>query len=198
MRLKRVDLLNYSAELKRKSIHLSCSLLPVLYYYYLSWEQIIVLSSTISIFFLIAEFLRFRHKTSKKLFEQIFFPLLREDEKNKHITGATYLFISATITFLIFEKIIAVPSVLILTIADSFASIVGKMTDFGKFFNKSLSGSATFFIIGVGIVILFIPDLGWLSVVVLIPVTLVEALPLGVNDNLLISLVTGFILYLII
>ena len=196
--MKKVDLLNIREELKRKIIHLGCAVLPLLYYFYLSREQIVILCSTISILFLIAEILRFKHRKSEVLFQNIFFPILREKEKNKHITGATYLFISATVTFIIFKKEIAVPAVMILTIADSFAAIVGKMTDSAKLFDKSLAGSVSFFIISIMILLLFVPDLGLLILVIAVIVTIIEVLPLPINDNLLISLSTGFILYLVL
>jgi dolichol kinase len=148
--------------------------------------------------FLIAEILRFRHRKSEVLFQNIFFSLLREKEKNKHITGATYLFISATVTFIIFKKEIAVPAVLVLTIADSFAAIVGKMTDSARIFDKSLAGSLTFFIINMIILFLFVPDFGWFMPIIALIVTIIEVLPLPINDNLLISLSTGIILYVLI
>jgi dolichol kinase len=197
-RLKESDRLNFKAELKRKIIHLSCALLPLMYYFFLNREQILVICSIICILFLIAEFLRFKNKYSNQLFERIFFPLLREEEKQVHITGATYLFISATVTFFIFKKEIAVPAVLILTVADSFAAIVGKMTDSSKFFHKSLAGSATFFIISLVILYLFLPELGWLLLLVASSVTILEALPIPVNDNIIITLSTGILLYLVL
>jgi dolichol kinase len=196
--LKKVDLLNIREELKRKIIHLSCAILPLLYYFYLSREQIIIICSTISVLFLIAEILRFRHRKSEVLFQNIFFSLLREKEKNKHITGATYLFISATVTFIIFKKEIAVPAVLVLTIADSFAAIVGKMTDSARVFDKSLAGSLTFFIISMIILFLFVPDFGWFMPIIAVIITIIEVLPLPINDNLLISLSTGIILQILI
>jgi dolichol kinase len=186
------------AELKRKVIHLSCAVLPLLYYFFLNREQILTICSIICILFLIAEFLRYRHKQSGLIFKKIFFPLLREGEKSKHITGATYLFISATVTFFIFKKEIAIPAVLMLTIADSFAAIVGKMTDSARFFNKSLAGSVTFFILSLTILYVFLPEIGWMNIIIALLVTLIEAMPVPINDNLLISLSTGFMLYLVL
>lgn len=194
MHLKKVDLLAIQEELNRKVIHLCCAVLPLTYQFYLSREQIIIFCSIISILFLIIEILRFRHRKSNDLFLSIFSRLLRENEKNKHITGATYLFISATVTFIIFKKEIAIPAVLILTIADSLAAIVGKLTDSALLFDKSLAGSLTFFVASLLILVLFVPDLGLLIPVVALLVTLVEALPLPVNDNVLISISTGIIL----
>ena len=195
--MKANDRLNFTAELKRKTIHLSCTVLPILYHYYLSREQILVICSIISIFFIFAEVVRFKHDRSERIFEKIFSNLLREEEKRNHITGATYLFISATVTFFIFRKEIAVPAVLILTIADSFAAIVGKMTDSAKIFSKSLAGSVTFFFISLAILSIFLPELGWMSLFVALVITIVELLPLPLNDNVLITLSTGFVLYLI-
>lgn len=195
--MKRVDTLDFFDELRRKSIHIACSLLPLGYYFYLSREQIVIICSIICILFLIAEFLRFTHGKSKQLFSLIFSSLLRDDEKNKHITGATYLFLSATVTFIIFEKAIAIPAVLILTVSDSLAAIVGKMTDFGRFFNKSLSGSVAFFVSSVVIIRLCLPELGWLVMLVAVLITVIEALPLKINDNILIGVGTAIILFII-
>jgi dolichol kinase len=191
------DLLKFRAELKRKAIHLSCSLLPLLYYFYLSREQIIAFSSLISIIFLTAEFLRFRYLHVQKMFSRFVGPLLRESEREKTLTGATYLFLSATITFIVFEKMIAIPSVLVLTIADSFAAIVGKMIDSIRFFRKTLAGSLTFFITGTVIIHLVLPEIGYMVIVVMLPVTLLESAVEKINDNLLLPVSTGIILYLV-
>ena len=196
--MKGPDQLNIAAELKRKIIHLSCTVLPLLYFSFLNREQILVICSIICILFLVAEFLRFKNKFSSQLFERIFFPLLREEEKRIHITGATYLFISVTVAFFIFEKEIAIPAVLILTVADSFAAIVGKMTDSAKFFDKSLAGSATFFMISLGILFLFLSNIGWLSLLVAFIITIIEALPVPINDNIMITLSTGILLSILL
>jgi dolichol kinase len=197
-RLKDYDQLNLPAELQRKIIHLSCAVLPILYYFCLNREQILVFCSIICIFFLIAEILRLKHKEIRYIFERFFFHLLRVEEKSKHITGATYLFISATVTFFIFRKEIAVPAVMILTISDSSAAIVGKMTESVKFFEKSLTGSATFFLTSIVILLLFLPELGWLAIIIALTVTIIEAVPVPINDNVLISLSTGIILQIVL
>jgi dolichol kinase len=198
MSLKKHDLLGIREELNRKLIHFSCAVLPLIYQFFLSREQIVLFCSIITILFVIAEILRFRHGASGRLFLILFSKLLREKEKKAHITGATYLFISATVTFIIFKKEIAVPAVLVLTIADSFAAIVGKFTGSVPFLAKTRAGSLTFFFISSVILFLFVPDLGFLVPVVAFLVTLIEALPIPVNDNILVSLSTGIILFFLI
>jgi dolichol kinase len=192
------DSLNLKKETIRKCIHLGCTLLPVLYYFYLSREQIILLSSIISIWFIISEFLRYRYQSIGNLFFRTFGPLLREREKKQAITGASYLFITVTVTFILFEKNIAIPSILVLTVSDSFAAIVGKTTDSPKFFSKSVAGSLTFFLVTLIILLAFYGDELVLTVTVAAFLTLIEALPLKINDNILIPLTTGITLYLFI
>jgi len=192
------DRLKVLPEIIRKSIHLCCSLLPLLYYFYLSREQIIIISSIISITLIISEYLRYHYNTTRNLFHRVFDSLLRESEKDKTITGATYLFISATVTFIIFKKNIAIPAVLVLTISDSFAAIVGKATVSPKFIGKSVAGSLTFFIITGIILIILFPGKAALMVMVAALLTILEALPLKINDNIVIPIATGILLYLVI
>jgi len=71
------------------------------------------------------------------------------------------------------------------------------MTDSMKIFNKSLAGSIIFFFTSLAILYIFLPETGWLALVVAFLVTVIEVLPLSINDNILISLSTGTILYFI-
>ena len=141
-----------------------------------------------------AEFARFKSEYGAKLFKKIFFSLLRKDEKQNKLTGATHLFLSVTITFFLFPKPIAVPAILILTIADSLAAIVGKIKGKHRFITKSRAGSVTFFLVALLIVIIFLPQLGLFSLVVVALITVLEAMPLPINDNIIISLSAGLLL----
>ena len=122
---------------------------------------------------------------------------LREDERKKGLTGATYLFLSMSITIFIFEKNIAVPALLILTLADSFAAIIGKLKGKHKFLCKSIEGSITFFLFVLGILCIFVPEIGITIIVIALLITIVEALPIPINDNILIPIFAGiFLMYL--
>jgi dolichol kinase len=178
------DLLNYRAELIRKSIHIASSILPLSYLYYFSREQIIILSGFISIGFVVVDFLRRRSTKIQQWFLFIFKSLLRDDEKEQRLTGATFLFVSLTIIFIIFEKKTAIPAALLLTIADSFAAITGKKLGRMKFLNKTVTGSLTFFLIGSVIFLILLPELGLLNILIVAILTIIEALELPVSDNL--------------
>jgi dolichol kinase len=178
------DLLDNREEFVRKLIHIGCSVIPLSYLYYFSREQIIYISGFISFGFVLAEIMRNYSVRIQKWFIFVFKPLLREDEKEKKITGATFLFVSLTIIFIFFDKSTAIASALILTIADSFAAITGKKLGRKKFLNKTVTGSITFFLFGNVILFMFLPELGLLNFIVATILTFIEALSLPVSDNL--------------
>jgi len=178
------DLLDNRAEILRKSIHIMCSVLPLSYLYFFSREQIIILSGFITIGFVFVEILR---KFSTKIQQHFIFffkLLLRENEKENKITGATFLFVSLTLIFIFFDKSTAIPAALILTIADSFAAIFGKKLGRRRFLNKTVTGSITFFLLGNVILFIFLPELKLLNLVVITILTFIEAFTLPLSDNL--------------
>ncbi len=180
----RNDLLGSREEFFRKLIHIGCSAIPLSYLYYFSREQIIFLCGFISIGFVFAELFRKYSSKIQQHFIFVFKPLLREDEKKKKITGATFVFVSLTIIFIFFDKSTAIPAALILTIADSFAAIIGKKFGRRKFLNKSVTGSMTFFLFGNVILVILLPELGLLNIAIAAILTIIEASPLPVSDNL--------------
>jgi dolichol kinase len=180
----RNDLLENRSEFIRKLIHIACSVLPLSYFYYFSKEQIILICGFITIGFVFAEILRNFSAKIQQYFLLVFKQLLREDEKEKKITGATFLFVSLTIIFLFFDKNTAITAALVLTIADSFAAITGKKIGRRKFLNKTVTGSITFFLLGNVIMFIFLPELGLLNFAIIAILTIIEALALSVSDNL--------------
>jgi dolichol kinase len=184
-------------EIWRKCIHFSCVLFPLIYLFWFSKEQIVILCGLITGGFILAEMLRLKSDWGRHLFTMVFTPLLREGEKENTITGATWLFMALTVTFLLFSKKIAVAAVLILTIADSLAAIVGRRYGTMRFFAKTWLGSTVFYFCTVVILLALFPDMAFWALVIALPVTLIEALRLPVNDNLLIPLFTGLVLTLV-
>ena len=89
------------------------------------------------------------------------------------------------------DQSIIIASLLTMSIADSFAAIIG--IKYGKtkiYNNKSLEGSFIFFIISFFILIIFIPTLSiFLCVTIALTVTLVELFSFHyINDNITIPL----------
>ena len=114
------------------------------------------------------------------------------EKKNNTFTGATYYLIGCLIVMLFFKDTsIIMASLLTMSIADSFAAIIGIKYGVTKIYNnKSLEGSFTFFIISFLILNIFIPTLSIpLCFIISLLVTLVELFSFHyVNDNITIPI----------
>jgi len=187
------DRLGIGREIQRKTIHLTTSILPIAYFYLsVSREQMLFICVFITIGFLIVDFLRMFSKAIEKYFIKIFSKLLREPELKNQLTGATYLFIGLTLSVILFPKNVAVPAMFFLTLADPFAAIIGKKIELKRIFNKSLGGFFAFFIVAALIVLVF-TDFWIYGIVIAFLAAIVEILPLRINDNLTVPIVSGYL-----
>ena len=147
----------------------------------------------VSVIFISIDFLRHHIQSIKRIYLYFFDRLTRNVEKETNtFTGATYYLIGCLIVMLLFKnQSIIIASLLTMSIADSFAAIIG--IKYGKtkiYNNKSLEGSFIFFIISFFILIIFIPTLSiFLCVTIALTVTLVELFSFHyINDNITIPL----------
>lgn len=198
----KISILN---EIKRKGIHLSSSVIPVFYYYNTKELTLIILGAMLAGSVTI-DILRYYVKDFTKFYNKIFYTILRPHEKAEGklaFTGATYLVFAALVCILIFPKEIAITSILILTISDSFAALVGKYAGRIRFKDKSLEGSLAFFISGL-IIIFLTPKVSgdadeYIAVIgALIITTFIEVIPVKIDDNILIPLSFGALYFLLL
>lgn len=182
-----------SHEVIRKVIHLSSSLLPLAYWFLFEREVILQIVIFLAVGFLLAEFLRLRSSSVEKIFMSVFGSALRRHEKEK-LTGATYVFTGSVLAIFLFPKEIAVAALLILSISDTLAALVGIPFGKHKFFEKSVEGSLTFFISTWVILSIFFPSASILNIIISGIVTLAEANPMNLDDNFLIPILSGVLL----
>jgi dolichol kinase len=196
------DVDSYRIELIRKSIHFCSILIPVLYFY-LPRSVALAALVPVTVAFVAVDVARYYHEPLESWILRTFGRLLRVREtsvEKKRLTGATCVLIAATLAVLIFPKIIAVTSFMILIISDLTAALVGKR--FGKhpFFGKSLEGSAAFFGSAL-LVVAILPKIEYRAGEYAIGATaalagaIVEALPVDIDDNLSIPLSVGAVLW---
>jgi len=179
--------MNYRNEVYRKMIHLGSSVFPISYYYSLSREQMLWLLGGLSALFLFGELLRMNVGSFKRFFKLIFSAVVRESEDHT-ITGATTVFIAGFLTVLIFERPVAIFAMLILSLADATAALIGRKWGNHSLFEKSVEGTMTFLIVALALAFL-LPDLPRAGAVAAAGIaTVAEVLPSPIDDNLIVPL----------
>lgn len=179
---------NIWSEIKRKSIHLSGLIIPI-GYIFVGRKTALYFLLLLNFLYFSAEALRLLSQRLNSLFLRYFSDLLREEEHQK-IAGSGYYVMGALLSVYFFQRSIAIISLSFLMVGDFFAALVGMKWGKTKLIGqKSLEGSlACFFVC-------FLTSyfvLGFrISLVGAITATLVELLPLRINDNLAIPLISG-------
>ncbi len=131
---------------------------------------------------------RFRSKINP-----IFAPIMRAAEQKK-LSGVTYLLVGAWTTIYLFEKDITIFALLLVSIGDSAAAIVG--TAYGKIhlWQKTLEGSTAFFAV-TGLMMILMNNFTLEQMLAgIFTATLVELLPIPINDNLSLPIITAFVM----
>ena len=180
----------YRFEIIRKLIHFASALIAIIYLFFFVKEKAILIIGFLTCFMITAELLRMNVSSIRNLFSKVFGKLLRMHEYKK-ITASTWLFIGAFFTILFFPKEVAVISLLFMSVGDSCAALVGKKWGKIKIFDKTLEGSVAFLSSAIFISLLYREIPYYSSFVGAFFATIAELLPLPLNDNLTIPLITG-------
>ena len=187
----------HNSEFLRKLLHLSNLVIPFTYLFYFDSkvEALIILLPITSFAFLI-EYLRINSISVKNIFDKYLFSMLRNHEKSGKYTGATWVFISSTLSIGIFPKDIAIISLIYMSIGDTAAGLIGRKFGRIKIYNKTLEGALAGFIVCliVGLMI----DLNLSKTVVAIgalSAAIIEFMPISIDDNLRIPLFSGTVMY---
>jgi dolichol kinase len=196
--------INYRDEVVRKLIHLCSLSIPVIYYFIPQSTAIIILS-IITAAAIALDILRHYSPSVGKLFYMLFGFILRKhevDSKKKNLNGATYVFISALVSVILFPKVIFLTAFPILIISDSTAALIGRKFGKHKFLAKSFEGTLAFFI-SASIVVLLTPKLNGSITEYLIGImaaaigAIVENISFGIaDDNLTIPISVGLSMWL--
>ena len=187
----------HNSEFIRKLLHLSNLVIPFTYLFYFDSkvEALIILLPITLLAFLI-EYFRINSISVKNIFDKYLFSMLRNHEKSGKYTGATWVFISSTLSIGIFPKDIAIISLIYMSIGDTAAGLIGRKFGRIKIYNKTLEGALAGFIVCliVGLMI----DLNLSKTVVAIgalSAAIIEFMPISIDDNLRIPLFSGTVMY---
>jgi len=147
--------ISFSAELKRKSIHILSLLIPIIYIF-VSKNVAIPILFVLMVAHVIVDILSKRNDYVRGLINKFFGEILREHENKKdlpYLNGASCMMISAFFVVLIFPKFVAVVAMTIIVVCDLSSAIIGR--SFGQneiFKKKTLEGSVAFFLAGVTVI----------------------------------------------
>ena len=192
-------------EARRKAIHLSFVVLPLeLLLEWLPWPRgrgefrVLVLTLTASAVAL--DVLRIHERRVRTFFRQFFGEMIREHERMS-LLGSTYLLLAALLAIELFPQPVAATAIGFTVVGDAFGALVGRAWGRHRIFNKSLEG-------GLGCLVACLAWAAFVSTVGGVPpsvaiagavvATLVEMLPIPLDDNLGITLASGYAMKLLV
>ena len=189
------DSLTYREEVYRKFIHISSSTIAILLWF-IGKPVLLPWILAVAILFPILDFSRKYIPFLKKLYFKLFGIITRPYEHHV-LSGASWVFMGAGLTAYLFNENVAVIALLVMSLSDSAAALIGIKYGTTRLFNKSLEGTLAFFISTYLIIFLFSSASFMLLLLTAITVTAIELFSTPkFNDNILISIATAFILTL--
>jgi len=191
-----IKLLPYKKEVYRKFIHCLSIFIPIIYYF-TTYNTFIYLIVSSTIFTLILNFYHQYYDSIPSLFKVYLSNLLRKYEY-KSLWGATYMLIGFSFISFIFEKNIVIISMLVTSIADSCAAIIGIKYGYIRIKNgKSIEGFYIFLICTYLLFFLFINTISlYFLVLISIMIALIELFTPTKYDNITVPIFCSFLLYL--
>jgi dolichol kinase len=179
---------SFRNELQRKSVHLSMIIIPVwVYFIPPNWALLGLIIATFAT--VVTDLLRLSDRRLRRFFLQLFRSVIRRHEED-HLLGSTYFMIAALLSVILFEKMIAISALTYLVLGDSAAAFAGKKWGRPTYWGKSLQGSFACFLVCVTIGAFVLSD-PWLVLVGALAATVAEALPVPMDDNMRVPILSG-------
>lgn len=183
----------FRTELRRKYIHLIGLVVPALYW--LTNKQVtLCFVAFFLLLFTAFEFYRIKRGIPVKEADAIAKPLIRSHEK-RGIGAHVFFAAGAFVVVLAYPQEIAISALLMATLADGGAAVVGSMWGRHKLIGrKTLEGSLTLFLIAIALAVWIVEPL-LAAFVGAIVAACVELLPM--NDNLTVPVVAGLAMHVV-
>lgn len=189
-----VEILSVRHVLQRCLFHIIAGSLPALALFLLPKLVVLIALAVATIILLLFEMIRLRITSLNEWFYCFFAPLLRKEEKNK-ITGSSYLLMGSLATVLVFPQDIAALAILFAALGDPVATLAGVWKGHTRLWGRSIEGNIACFIACLCIGVLVAILIGEPSLVVAVSgailATVFQALPLKLNDNLVIPFLSA-------
>jgi len=195
----------FLSEAQRKAIHLAFIVLPLeLLFEVLPWPrgkaQFRLLFLALVVAAIAVDLLRIHQHRFRAFVRDFFGQMIREHERFS-LLGSTYLLIAALLAIEIFPQPVAAAAIGFTVLGDAFAAIVGKGWGRVRVFGKSLEGFAAGLLacLAWGAFVAASGQVPWNVVVVgALVASVVELLPIPLDDNLGITLFAGYAMKLML
>ncbi len=192
------------SEAQRKALHISFIVLPLaLLFEWLPWprgrsEWRLALAA-LTVLAVAVDVVRIHDHRVKRFFSRFLGEIIREHEQF-NLLGSTYLLLAALLAVEIFPHPVAAAALGFTILGDGFAALVGKAWGRTRFFNKTLEGAAGGLVACLAWAV-FLGSTGtlpWGMVLTgALVASLVELLPIPLDDNLGITLFAGYAMKLL-
>lgn len=193
------------SEARRKAIHVGFIILPLdLLHEVLPWprgrHQFELLFVALTAGAIALDLLRLHENRVRRFFREFLGELIREHERFS-LLGSTYLLLAALLAIEIFPQPVAAAALGFTVLGDAMGALVGRAWGRHRVFNKSVEGAIGCFVACVA----WACYVAWASPLTLpimiagaLVATLVEVLPIPLDDNLGITLASGFAMKLLV
>jgi glycerol-3-phosphate acyltransferase PlsY len=192
------------SEARRKFLHLGFIVIPLqLVRQPLPWprgraEWRLLLVSAV-VLAVAVDLIRIHARSVKRFFRNFFGEMIREHEQF-NLLGSTYLLLATLLAIELFPRPMAAAAIGFTVLGDGLAAIVGRAYGRPRFFGKSLEGSLAGLAACLGWAA-YLAGFGYLAWPVAISgalvASLVEVLPIPLDDNLGITLFAGYAMKLL-
>ena len=193
----------YRAELLRKALHLPALVIPA-GIYWLGRPAALWVLVPLAVLTLGLEWARVRYDVVASVIHRVFGGMMRPDERPPPgspvvINGATWIVLSSVLVVSIYPPTVAAAALATLLVGDAAAALVGR--PFGRHrwpgSHKSVEGSLAFLIAAFAALMVFGVWRWPAALTAAGAATLIELLPLPVNDNLSVPVVAGAVLWIL-
>ena len=182
-------------EVSRKLIHLTNVIIPVGYLFlFPSKIHMLIILSCLSVIFIFLDFSRTRIGWIKTIFGKMFNFMLRTHELDGRLTGATWVVIGSFLTVALFQKEIAILALLFMGLGDTVAALFG--AKFGRIhiWNKTVEGTLAGLVVCLMVSACFPGMSVWVRTGGAVSAMIAELIPLPVDDNIRIPIISGTIM----
>jgi glycerol-3-phosphate acyltransferase PlsY len=176
-------------------------LIPILYYI-LPKNHAIIALAIFTILYIAVDYIRLHLKSANKSFMLLFGQMLRRREEHS-FTGGSYLLLASLVAVFLFpDPGVFIAAISFLVIGDTVAALVGLRYGHQRIFRKSIEGTLACLVscLVIAYIISILPNKSLpitIGVIGAVVATVVEALPVEINDNVVIPIISGAVMQII-